>query len=354
MKKPPQALTLDDFRYDLPESSIAQAPAETRDAARLMLLDRLGEAEPRDTSVAHLADLVTGDELLVLNDTRVVPARLAGRKPTGGAVELLVVEPVPERPGRVVALAKASKPLRPGARVELQGGSEVVIETAYGQGYFEVSLPAGVTDPWEFLAGIGEVPLPPYIKRPDGPLPDDDDRYQTVYARVPGAVAAPTAGLHLTTDILAALERRGVDIAYVTLHVGPGTFLPVRCDSLDDHEMHSERYEISDDTAEAIRSARADGRPVLAVGTTTVRALEGCAALNGRVIAETARTNLFIRPGYRFRVVDQLLTNFHLPGSTLLMLVSAFASRDCVMSAYTEAVRRGYHFYSYGDAMLLR
>ena len=332
-----------DYHYDLPPEQIAQAPCDRRDASRLLQLDPAGHT---DRTFSDLADLLPEGAALVVNDTRVIPARLAARKPSGGAVEILLLEPVdPARPaGPWTALARASKPIRPGLELAVAGGAATARVLATGDGTITVELDR---PPLEVADQLGEVPLPPYIERVADPA--DRDRYQTVYAAAPGAVAAPTAGLHFTAELLAALEARGVARASITLHVGLGTFAPVRSESLRDHRMHRERYAIPDATAALIAS----GRPVVAVGTTVVRALEAAARGPREVAAGPGSTDLFIGPGYRFQVVDHLVTNFHLPGSTLLVLVCAFAGHDRVLAAYRHAVAAGYRFFSYGDAMLL-
>ena len=343
--------SLDDYLFDLPADAIAQRPAATRDGSRL--LEVTESKSPSDHVFSDLPGLLRGDELLVLNDTRVVPARVRGHKPTGGAVELLVLGP-PDAAGLIPVMARANKALRPGTVVQLGAGAAVVVAEACGGGHYRVRTEPAELDLNALLEAQGEVPLPPYIERAAGPDAADLERYQTVFAQAGGAVAAPTAGLHFTPELLDTLRARGHQVASVTLHVGPGTFLPVRTSDISTHQMHSERFVIPQATADAVASARAEGRPVLAIGTTTVRALEGSASRHGQVVAEEASTELFIRPGFVFRAVDQLLTNFHLPGSTLLMLVSALAGRETVLDAYRVAIERGYRFYSYGDAMLLR
>jgi len=336
-----------DYLYPLPADRIAQVPADRRDGARLL---RVGADRVSDLGFADVVDLLPAGAVLVLNDTRVIPARMRARKATGGEVELLLCEPVAG--GRWRCLARAAKPLRAGAPLDLLDGSgatAAVVTVSAGRGdggAIEVDFGDRLD---ELLERCGEVPLPPYIERPGGPTAADRDRYQTVYAAVPGAVAAPTAGLHFTDPLLDTLAGRGVAIARLTLHVGPGTFVPVRGDDLAGHRMHGERYHISADTAALVDS----GRPVVAVGTTVVRALEASALAHGRVVAGDAVTDLFIRPGFRFQVVDHLITNFHLPGSTLLVLVAAFAGHARVMAAYHHGVAAGYRFYSYGDAMWL-
>jgi S-adenosylmethionine:tRNA ribosyltransferase-isomerase len=305
-----------------------------------------------DRHIRDLPELVRGDELLVFNDTRVVPARLRGHKDTGGRVELLALESRGLR--AFLALGKASKGFGVGQAVYLEGAplAPLLIVSVEGDGRVVVRLPDDVASVWELCDRFGEVPLPPYMTRAANE--DDATRYQTVFAREPGAVAAPTAGLHFTPTLLEALRARGCQTTFVTLHVGPGTFSPVRSERLSEHAMHSERYEVSATASDAIRKAKAEGRPVLAVGTTVVRTLEAVALTHGEVVTSAGETAIFIREGFRFRVVDQLLTNFHLPESTLLMLVSAFAGRERVLSAYRHAVATGYRFFSYGDGMLLR
>jgi S-adenosylmethionine:tRNA ribosyltransferase-isomerase len=356
-----------EFDYQLPPEAIAQQPAP-RGSSRLLVLDREGEARHR--RIAELPALLRRGDLLVVNDTRVLPARLYGRlirragtAAPGGAergrsprVELLLVEPVGPREWEV--LARPGRLLRPGAVVEIEAGGNQAAPA--GSGIFaEVVALAGdgrrrvrFAEPIEpHLERLGHVPLPPYIRRPDEP--SDRERYQTIFARRPGAIAAPTAGLHFSVELLAALAAAGIERAAVTLHVGIGTFKPVTAPLVSDHRMDRERYEISDEAAAALARARAAGRRVVAVGTTVVRALEAAAAgASGGVPAGAASTDLFIAPGFRFQVVDALLTNFHLPRSTLLMLVAAFAGRERVLAAYEEALRRGYRFFSYGDAML--
>jgi len=337
---------LADLDYALPEDLIAQEPAAERDAARLFVLDRASSA-PRHARVADLPGLLGAGDVLVLNDARVVPARVHGRRPSGGRLEVLFVRPRAGS-GEWEVLVRGAP--RPGEPVHLPeaGGSWI---GPLGEGLWRLRLDLG--EPvLDWLERVGEVPLPPYIRRPGGATPVDRERYQTVYARVPGAVAAPTAGLHLTPALLAQLARSGVAIVTCTLDVGPGTFLPIRAEDLAGHTMAAERYELPAATAKAVGSARAAGRRVVAVGTTTVRALESAAA-EGPLRAGVGEARLFIRPGHRFRVVDALLTNFHLPRSPLLALVAAFAGWERIREAYAEAVRRRYRFYSYGDAMLV-
>ncbi len=339
-----------DFDYHLPASSIAQEPAP-RGESRLLALDRTGSE--RHARVRDLPRLLRPGDLLVVNDTRVIPARLFGRRAGGGRMELLLVQRAGEREWE--ALVKPGRRARPATVIELASGltAEVVGKDAEGRYRLRFSEPV---EP--HLERLGHVPLPPYIRRPDSAA--DRERYQTVYAHRPGAIAAPTAGLHFTAGILRQIEAAGVGIARVTLHVGIGTFKPVSAERTEEHRMDGERYEIGAEAAESIRRTRERGTRVVAVGTTVVRTLESAAlaapatpADTGEVRAGGGSTALFITPGFRFRVVDALLTNFHLPRSTLLMLVSAFAGRERVLAAYEEAIREGYRFYSYGDAMLV-
>lgn len=329
-----------DFDFELPEDLIAQQAAP-RGASRLFVVD--AEGSERHRSIADLPAILRPGDLLVVNNTRVIPARIFARRPTGGRVELLLVEK--QGPRRWTALVKPGRRARPGTTLDVDGlSAEVVGKLEDGRHEIDFSEPI---EP--HLGRLGHVPLPPYIKRADEA--GDHERYQTVYAAVPGAIAAPTAGLHFSPELLAALEGRGVDIAMLTLHVGIGTFKPVTAALVHEHHMEEERYDLPAATVEAIeRTRRREGR-VVAVGTTVVRTLESAAARGLRPGA--GRTDLFITPGYDFRVVDLLLTNFHLPRSTLLMLVCAFGGRDRLLRAYEEAVRERYRFYSYGDAMLL-
>ena len=333
-----------EFDYGLPEELIAQEPLPERDASRLLVLPReRGQAEHR--MVRDLPAVLRPDDLLVVNDARVIPARVRGRKEgTGGNVELLLVEPLGGTDW--LALSRSSKPLRAGTAVEAHGARLQILESR-GEGEVVVRLPAEGEDLWRYLDEAGEMPLPPYIDRPASAA--DRERYQTIFARARGAVAAPTAGLHFTPRLIDELRSRGIRVAQITLHVGPGTFLPVRARRVEDHRMHRERYHVPAETAEAVNAAR--GR-VVAVGTTALRTLE--AAHDGEALHEgPGSTDLFIAPGYRFRAVQGLFTNFHLPRSTLLMLVSAFAGLARVRAAYEEAIAQRYRFFSYGDAMLI-
>jgi S-adenosylmethionine:tRNA ribosyltransferase-isomerase len=333
---------LSDFDYALPPELVAQEPACERTASRLLHLDARGGGM-RDLFFRDIVRLVDANDVVVLNDTRVIKARLRGRKDTGGEVEVLVERVLD--PQRLLAQVRASKPPRPGRALLLADDVRADVVTRDGE-FYELRFP-GAESVLAVLARAGETPLPPYITH--AAQSEDDARYQTVYAKVPGAVAAPTAGLHFDDELLTQMRAKGVTIASLTLHVGAGTFQPVRTDDVSKHVMHSEWYGIPPETAEAIAVAREKGGRVVAVGTTALRALES-AALSG---ASSGETRLFIVPGFTFQVVDRLVTNFHLPRSTLLMLVSAFAGVDNIRRAYAHAVARRYRFFSYGDAMLL-
>ncbi|MCB1874427.1 MAG: tRNA preQ1(34) S-adenosylmethionine ribosyltransferase-isomerase QueA [Chromatiales bacterium] len=334
-----------DFYYDLPEDRIAQSPLARRDASRLLVLD--GSSGVReDRWFRDIVDYLRPGDLLVLNDTRVIPARLFGHKPTGGRVEILVERLLPD--GKALAHLRASKPMRPGLEIILEDGTRLVFEGREDE-LFRLRGEPG-SNLMAVLERLGHMPLPPYIQRDDGEL--DRERYQTVFAQRPGAVAAPTAGLHFDEDMLARIADAGVQTARVTLHVGAGTFQPVREDDLSRHHMHAEWVEVSEQTCAKVAETRARGGRVVSVGTTVTRSLESAAA-GGALQPFRGDTRLFITPGYRFRVVDALLTNFHLPESTLLMLVCAFAGYEPVMGAYRHAVASGYRFFSYGDAMFL-
>jgi S-adenosylmethionine:tRNA ribosyltransferase-isomerase len=343
----PEALRLADYDFALPEERIAQAPLAERDAARLLVLERASGARTH-RCVRELPALLRAGDLLVANATRVEPARLRGRKASGGAAEALLLGPG-ARPGEWRALVKA-RALRVGSKLEFaRGAARLEAELTALAGDGEVTL---AFEPGASPYALGEMPLPPYIRRPE-PRGEDAERYQTVFAREPGAVAAPTAGLHLTRALLAALEGAGVGFAEVVLHVGPGTFRPLREAELARGSLHAERFELPAATADAIAAARARGGRIVAVGTTTTRVLESRARDDGTLEPGRGETTLFVRPGHRFRAVDALLTNFHLPRSSLLLLVAAFAGREAVLAAYREAVALGYRFYSYGDAMLI-
>ncbi|GAM08055.1 S-adenosylmethionine:tRNA ribosyltransferase-isomerase [Geobacter sp. OR-1] len=342
-------MQLADFDYELPTELIAQEATEKRDASRLMTLNRVS-GEVGDTSFGLITRLFRQGDLLVLNDTRVIPARLFGCKESGGKVEVFLVRRL-EFPGEIwEAMLRCSKPPRPGVRIFFSGGMTASVAGRVNDECWQIDFDR--PDLFrEWLDCHGMVPLPPYIRRQADQK--DRDRYQTVFAAASGAVAAPTAGLHFTEELLAEVGRGGVAIAPLTLHVGLGTFLPVRCDDLSQHRMHRERYIIPQATAEKIFATRRNGGRVIALGTTTARALEHAACDDGTVMAGERDADIFITPGYRFRVVDALITNFHLPKSTLLMLVSAFAGKERLFQAYAEAVKRGYRFYSYGDAMFI-
>jgi len=332
-----------DFHYELPSDRIAQQPVTPRSAARLLCLD--GAAVAADRRFADLPALLRAGDLLVFNDTRVVPARLYGAKDSGGRVEVLIERVLDAT--RALAQARAAQPLRAGQRLHFDGAVNASVGARRGEFY---ELTFDVDDVGAMLERVGHVPLPPYIKRTDGA--HDRARYQTVYARAPGAVAAPTAGLHFDEALLQRLAALGVEQAFVTLHVGAGTFQPLRGADIAQQRLHSERLHVGADVCAQIDRAHAAGRRVVAVGTTVVRALES-AARAGRVEPFAGETDIFIYPGYRFQVVDALITNFHLPESSLLMLVCAFAGTERVLRAYRHAVEQGYRFYSYGDAMFV-
>jgi S-adenosylmethionine:tRNA ribosyltransferase-isomerase len=344
-------MDVSDFDYQLPSELIAQEGAEPRDASRLLVLDRAAGGW-EDRGFAELAELLRPGDCLVANRSRVIPARLLGlAEPGGQAVELLLLRPVADE--RWEALVRPGRRCRVGARIALAGGEARAHVVGEGS---EGTRIVAIEAPWparELMERHGLPPLPPYIGRHDAPKPEDRERYQTVYACEDGSVAAPTAGLHFTPELLARLARRGVSVHHLTLHVGPGTFRPIRAGRVESHRLEAEPIDIPEATAEAVEQARREGRRVVAVGTTTTRALEWAAGEDGRVRARTGPADLFIRPGHRFRVVDALVTNFHLPRSSLLVLVSAFAGRELVLAAYRHAVEARYRFYSYGDAMLI-
>jgi len=342
-------MLVSDFDYHLPPELIARYPAQERDSSRLMLLDRRSGAVSEDV-FSSLENYLKPGDLLVMNDTRVMPARLFGSKETGGKVEMFLVRCLDRESESWECLLRSSKKFREGQSVHLSDGMSAMIHGRLTPETWRVAFVGNEPFP-EWLDREGHIPLPPYLQREDDP--SDRERYQTVFSRVPGAVAAPTAGLHFTGDLLARLEVRGVNTAYLTLHTGLGTFQPVRVERVEEHRIHTERYAIPVATAKAIRATRDRGGRVVAVGTTTTRTLEFAADGNGGVRAGEGEADIFIYPGYRFAVVDAMITNFHLPESTLLMLVSAFAGREHVLAAYEEAVRRGFRFYSYGDAMLI-
>jgi S-adenosylmethionine:tRNA ribosyltransferase-isomerase len=345
------ALPLALFDYELLADRIAQEPAEPRDSARLLVVDRSSGAH-RDAHVRELDRLLRPGDCLVVNDTRVIPARLAGRLAgTGRVVEVLLLREL--GPGEWDALVRPGRACGLGAELLVAEGAACLTVTGVGESGRRRLRVAGERPVGELLAAHGMPPLPPYIRRYRAPRDADRTRYQTVYAARDGAVAAPTAGLHFTAELLGRLRDRGIGIHAVTLHVGPGTFRPVRVADAQNHRVEAEWYEVSGPTADAVGRARAEGRRVVAVGTTTVRTLETAAAAHGAVRAGSGWTELTIRPGHAFRAVDALLTNFHLPRSSLLLLVAAFAGRERVLDAYRAAAAAGYRFYSYGDAMLI-
>lgn len=343
-------MQLDDFDFSLPEELIAQEPAARRESSRLMCLDRAA-ASIRSAQFLDILDYFRSGDLLVINDTRVIPARLFGRKQSGGKVEILLVRRDPRAIQEDwLCLSKSSKPMRRGALVELAEGLTGEFLDGGEAPYCRVRFHSAS----EFLPlveQIGHLPLPPYIKRAD--QPSDRERYQTVFAREPGAVAAPTAGLHFGETVLQRLREQGVQIAPLTLHVGIGTFLPVRVEDIRQHRMHSEIFQVPEQTAREVNLARCEGRRIIALGTTSVRTLESAVDTGGKLVSGPGESDIFIYPGYRFRLVDAMVTNFHLPRSTLLMLVSAFAGRELVLQAYRQAVSEEFRFFSYGDCMLI-
>lgn len=338
-------LLLSDFDYDLPQERIAQFPLADRSASRLL------HVEPEKLTDYHfkdIVDLLRPDDLLVMNNTKVIKARLLGKKESGGAVEVLIERITGEK--TAISMARASKSPKAGTNLifEAEGRQEVVHVTGREGEFFLLEFEHPVL---EVLDVFGKVPLPHYIEH--AATKADESRYQTVYAKTPGAVAAPTAGLHFTDEILNALREKGIQTAFVTLHVGAGTFQPVRVEKLSEHVMHSEWYTISEETVKMVNEAKAAGRRVVSVGTTSLRALESGAVAKGVLGAGSRDTRLFIKPGYEFKIIDALITNFHLPKSTLMMLVSALAGKERIESAYQYAIEKEYRFFSYGDAMLL-
>jgi S-adenosylmethionine:tRNA ribosyltransferase-isomerase len=336
--------SLSDFDFDLPPELVAQHPLPERSASRLLEVRPAADGGLADRAFTDIVDLLAPGDLLVFNDTRVLKARFFGVKESGGKVEVLVERVLDDR--TVHAQVRASKSPPPGVHIRLADAFDVIVGERAGE-FYTLHFP---DDVFSLIDAHGRLPLPPYIEHTaDG---HDEQRYQTVYAKQPGAVAAPTAGLHFDLPLLERLQQKGVRLAYITLHVGAGTFQPVRVENLDQHQMHSEWYTINQDTVDAVRATRAAGRHVVAVGTTSLRALES-ASQGGELTAGSADTRLFITPGYGFRTVTRLITNFHLPKSTLLMLVSAFAGYDTMRAAYRHAIEQRYRFFSYGDAMLL-
>jgi len=338
-----------EFDYGLPKELIAKFPAEPRDSSRLLVLDRrTGKLEHR--IFREIVNYLEEGDLLVINDTKVIPARLFGNLETGAKVELLLTRQI--EPNLWEVMARPARKLKKGKRIVFDGelSAKVIDYAGEGKRIVEFQL-LGDKSFMEKLEEIGHVPLPPYIEREE--REEDREKYQTVFARREGAVAAPTAGLHFTDELIKKLKEKGIIIKPVTLHVGPGTFKPVKVENVEEHRMDYETYFIPEETAEAIRKVKERGKRVVAVGTTVVRTLESASDEKGNVKPGEGTTNLFIYPGYKFKVIDALITNFHLPKSTLLMLVSAFAGKERVLNAYREAVKMGYRFYSYGDAMLI-
>ncbi len=351
-------MKLSDFDYELPEQLIAQYPAGRRDESRMLLLDRSRD-EVRETRFSNFPRYLREGDIVVVNDTKVIPARLVGRRKSGGEVEIFLLRSLGE--GRWLALGRPSRRLREGEEILVgEAGHALTIEREVGGGEWVVSMPRGIPGT-VFIERFGHVPLPPYIRRGDEAL--DRERYQTVYARLDGSVAAPTAGLHFTGEVLDGLRRKGVTVMPVTLHVGPGTFRPLTRETVEDNALAAERVLLRRDYLEELTGARRRGRRVVAVGTTVTRALEAAAAgrIDGMEILEedgaeylSGWTDLFIHPGFEFRIVDSLLTNLHLPRSSLLVLVAAFAGRERILEAYRWAVERRFRFYSYGDVMFIR
>jgi S-adenosylmethionine:tRNA ribosyltransferase-isomerase len=347
-------MELKEFFYELPRSLIAAAPAADRADARLMVVDRKS-GEIGHSGFASLGKFLRPGDALVLNDTRVFPARLRGRKESGGQAELLLVEPFPHWPNLWMAMIDAAKPPSVGGKIFFSSEAYAEIIGEMGPGRYGVKFHCN-GDFDELLEKFGAPPIPPYVQEERGRervAPLDWERYQTVYARESGAVAAPTAGFHFTQELFAGLESQGIVTAFLTLHVGPGTFIPVREEKVENHRMEGERYSLRSDDAEKIKRAKASGNRVVAVGSTSTRTLEWIAQKKSALDADEGIARLFIRPGFSFRVLDGLITNFHLPGSTPLVLVAAFAGVDLMRRAYEEAIRERYRFYSYGDAMLI-
>ncbi|HPQ80343.1 MAG TPA: tRNA preQ1(34) S-adenosylmethionine ribosyltransferase-isomerase QueA [bacterium] len=353
-------MNLSDFDYEYPKELIAQRPLERRDASRMMVIDRFSRSR-RHSSIDRLPDELVEGDLLVVNDSKVVPARIFGTRCTGEKLEVLVVEPHdapqaanPPKPSIWRCLLKKAKRIRGGEKFHFGMQSTATVRGRHGI-FLLLEFEPGALELAMHHHGVP--PLPPYIER-DGHAAyteEDRERYQTVYAKNPGSAAAPTAGLHLSDELVERIEKRGIGIAHLTLHVGIDTFAPVRAESILEHRMHGERYSISGEAADAVIRAKKEGRRVIAVGTTTTRALESAALKGGggRVAAGSSTTELFIKPGFEFRAVDAMLTNFHQPRSTLLVLVSAFAGREFILESYAEAVREGYRLFSYGDCMLI-
>ncbi len=348
---------LSDYHYHLPAELIAQKPVEERDQSRLLVLDR-ENGKISHQNFYNLPQWLQPGDLLVVNNTQVMPVRLYGRKESGGKIEVLLLDPADALKNAVKnrltcrCIVKASKPSRPGTVIKLkQKVTATVKEGQDGIYTLDFTFPDKIET---VLNQIGHMPLPPYIHRNSAnPNPEDSARYQTVYAKQPGAIAAPTAGLHFTPQLFSQLEDKGIETVHLTLHVGYGTFVPIRCDDIRQHRMHSEQVVISPEVAQKINLAKNEGRRVIAVGTTSVRSLEWAATTDGEINPQAGNCDIFIYPGFRFQVVDAMITNFHLPESTLIMLVSAFADRSQILETYGQAVEKRYRFFSYGDAMLL-
>ncbi|HCU38738.1 MAG TPA: tRNA preQ1(34) S-adenosylmethionine ribosyltransferase-isomerase QueA [Armatimonadetes bacterium] len=338
------------FDYDLPPEAIAQHPPRTRGDSRMLLVPRDGGPYAH-LGFAQLPGLLRAGDCLVLNDTRVLPARLLGRRPTGGQAEVFLLKRLGVQPDVWEALVRPARRTPAGTRVEFGAALTAKILDTPVMGRTRVELNyAGLLE--EVLAEVGITPLPPYIRR-ESALPADRERYQTVYARAPGAVAAPTAGLHFTQSVLDELADAGVECVFLTLHVGLGTFSPISAERIEDHTMHTEQYHVAAEVAERVNARRDAGGRVVAVGTTAVRTLESCADESGRIVPGAGETGIYISPGYRFRAIDGMLTNFHLPRSSLIVMVAAFIGRERVLDAYRVAIAHGYRFYSYGDCMLI-
>ncbi len=350
--------TLDDYAYELPEDRIAQQPCQQRDRSRLLHLNR-GSGDISHRVFYDLPNLMRSGDVLVVNNTKVIPGRISGRKDTGGKAEVLILTYADGQADRKTAgefsctcLIKSSKKTRTGATIFFDHGLRAEVLRQSGECYEVRFICENDFD--QVLHQVGKVPLPPYIRREsESGFHEDHVAYQTIYASEKGAIAAPTAGFHFSAELMTQLQNMGIAVVPITLHVGYGTFIPVRVSDIRNHRMHSETYAINRQAAEVINDAHAGGASIVAVGTTSVRTLEFSAAENGRVMAGAGHCNLFIYPGYQFKVVDAMITNFHLPRSTLLMLVSAFTGRDIILNAYQSAIENGYRFYSYGDAMLI-
>lgn len=342
-------MRVDDFIFELPAEQIAQTPAESREASRLLVLDRKNQLIDTGSFVDIVDEFEAGD-VLILNDTRVFPARLYGRKTTGGKVEIVLVRQLDEDE-EWLCLIRSSKMPKVGTEITIDEQLSAIVRSREEDRYWRLSFRCS----GDFLArieAIGHIPLPPYIRRED--TASDRARYQTVFARKSGSIAAPTAGLHFTDRILERLGEKGVEIHFLTLHVGPGTFTPVQVENISEHRMHSELFTVPPSTAKAVNQARGENRRIVAVGTTTTRTLEYFVDDKGRLKSGTGKSDLFIYPGFEFKIIDALVTNFHLPRSTLLMLVCAFGGREFIMNAYDRAIAEGFRFYSYGDCMLIK